>query len=271
MSDRYLQRQEAPFGDKVWQSIDEAVAGAARSILTGRRLLHVEGPYGLGFKSLESEEVLLGDEAAEGVRLYASCPAAVIRIQAGFTLAARDIAAFEQTGAPLSLGSAARTALACARQEDALLFYGSETMGLRGLMNFPGVLSSGLRPWDSVGAAAEDILSAATRLDDAGFHGPFALALAPKRYYLLLRLYPQGTQTELEHVGRIVTEGIVKAPALSEGGLLLNAGRQFASIVLGQDLMTSFIGPEDGGYQLGISETVALRLTRPAAFCVLTG
>nr|HID14514.1 hypothetical protein [Anaerolineae bacterium] len=51
-----------------------------------------------------------------------------------------------------------------------------------------------------------------TILDGAGFHGPYCLALAPDRYNLLLRRYPQGTVSELEHVKTMVTDGVFKAP-----------------------------------------------------------
>ena len=35
-----------------------------------------------------------------------------------------------------------------------------------------------------------------TKLDAAGFHGPYSLALAPAQYNLLLRRYPQGDGSE---------------------------------------------------------------------------
>jgi len=49
----YLNRESAPFGDDIWQKIDEAAASAARDMLTGRRFLDVEGPYGVGLTSVE--------------------------------------------------------------------------------------------------------------------------------------------------------------------------------------------------------------------------
>jgi NAD-dependent dihydropyrimidine dehydrogenase PreA subunit len=36
-----------------------------------------------------------------------------------------------------------------------------------------------LPSWEEIGAAGNDIIQALTRLDDAGFHGPYSLALAP--------------------------------------------------------------------------------------------
>lgn len=272
MSEKFLHRGDAPFEARVWEKIDEAVVEAAKSQLCARRLLHVEGPYGLGLKSLPgADQAVAGEAAAEGVSLVASSATPVVTLQSGFCLAARDIAAFEQTGLPLDLGAAAAAAIACAHQEDALLFYGSKALGVPGLLNAPGVQSRKLKPWEEVGAAVEDVIEAVTQLDHAGFHGPYALALAPNLYNRLFRRYPQGPLTELEHLRSLVTEGLIKAPAIGSGGVLLASGRQYASIVLGQDLMTGFIGPAGPNYEFIVSESVALRLLQPAAVCVLQG
>jgi uncharacterized linocin/CFP29 family protein len=115
----------------------------------------------------------------------------------------------------------------------------------------------------------DDVIQAATKLDEAGFHGPYALALTPSRYNLLFRRYRQGNVTELEHVRSLVTEGVIKAPAIRSGGVLLASGRQYASIVLGQDLKTGFVGPSGTEYEFTVSESVALRLLQPTAVCVL--
>ena len=43
MSEQYLHRGDAPFGDSVWEQIDRAVVEAAKSQLSGRRLLQHDG------------------------------------------------------------------------------------------------------------------------------------------------------------------------------------------------------------------------------------
>jgi uncharacterized linocin/CFP29 family protein len=126
-----------------------------------------------------------------------------------------------------------------------------------------------LLSWDEVGAAAKGIIEAITRLDEAGFHGPYSLALAPERYNLLFRLYPQGKQSELEHIKTMVTDGIFKTPSLKAGGLLLASKVQCASIVLGQDMSIGFIGPAGAKQEFTISESLALRIRQPQAICVL--
>jgi uncharacterized linocin/CFP29 family protein len=271
MSEKYLHREDVPFGDKVWQEIDRVVVSAAKSQLCGRRLLHVQGPYGLGMKALVSKDLPADDKTVEGAKITAGCVTPLALIQSKFSLPIRDIAAFESIAgqAPLDLADAVKAAIACARQEDELIFNGSKTLGLKGLLTIEGSGSIKLKSWEAIGTAAEDIIKAVTALDNAGLHGPYALALAPKLYNLLYRRYPQGNSTELEHIGQITTDGIVKAVCIDSGGILLCTAGSPASIVLGQDLMTGFIGPSDGMYDFQISESIALWLTQPQAICIL--
>ena len=133
----------------------------------------------------------------------------------------------------------------------------------------PGSNSMNLLSWDEVGAAAKGIIEAITRLDDAGFHGPYSLALAPERYNLLFRLYPQGKQSELEHIKTMVTAGIFKTPILKSGGVLLASRVQCASIVLGQDMSIGYVGPAGTKQEFTISESLTVRIRQPQAICVL--
>ena len=73
----------------------------------------------------------------------------------------------------------------------------------------------------------------------------------------------------MEHVKTMMTEGVFKAPILESGGVLLASGRQFASIVLGQDMTIGFIGPTGDGIEFSISESLAPIVRQPQAICVL--
>jgi uncharacterized linocin/CFP29 family protein len=159
--------------------------------------------------------------------------------------------------------------MACARWEDGLIFNGRP--GVPGLLTVKGASEVNLSAWDEVGTAANDIIQAITALDSAGFHGPYALALAPERYNLLLRLYPRGPFSEMEHVKTMVMEGVFKAPILESGGVLLASSRQYASIVLGQDMTIGFIGPGGDQLEFSISESLTSRIRQSQAICVLKG
>ena len=245
MANKYLAREDAPLGPETWKLLDAAMMEAAKSQLVGRRLLHIEGPFGLGLKVVPLQDV----EKEPG--LIASEFLPVLLIQKMFTLGGRDLASYEREGIALDISAVREAAIECARSEDGLIFNGAPP--LTGLLTVEGSNELELSSWDEVGSAAEDIIRAMTILDGAGFHGPYSLALAPSRYNLLFRRYPQGNFSEMEHVKTMVTEGVFKAPILGSGGVLLASGRQFASIVLGQDMAVGFIGPVGEKLEFSIS------------------
>jgi uncharacterized linocin/CFP29 family protein len=261
MANKYLAREDAPFGPETWKVLDAAMMEAAKSQLVGRRLLHIEGPFGLGLKIVPLQDV----EIEPGLIVSEFLP--VLLIQRTFALAVRDLASYERGGIALDTSAVREAAIECARLEDGLIFNG--TPPLPGLLTVEGSNELRLSAWDEVGTAAEDIIKAVTTLDEAGFYGPYSLALAPSRYNLLFRRYPRGNYSEMEHVKAMVTEGVFKAPILDSGGVLLASGRQFASIVLGQDMTIGFIGPTGEEIEFSISESLAPLIRQPQAICVL--
>ena len=288
MANKYLGREGAPIPAALWDKLDTTMIEAAKSQLVGRRLLHIEGPFGLGLKFVPLSDMIVSfvgdellpegsEEAEEAPEMYmgmepeivASSVLPLAMLRHSFALGVRDLASAERDGLALDLSAVAEAAIACAQAEDQLVFHGSEDLGVSGLLDVEGSQPLKLGSWTKVGRAADDLIKAVTLLDDAGFHGPYSLALAPSRYNLLYRLYPQGNSTELGHLQSIITGGTFKAPVLREGGVLLASGVQFASIVIGQDMAVGFVGPSDGELEFSMTESLALHVRQPGAVCVL--
>ena len=268
--DRFLHRDDAPFGGDVWERIDEAVIGAAKGQMSARRLLQTRGPYGLANKSIPGpDRVMESGDGEDAVTVSAGPGTPTALIRKPFTVSIREVASYEKSGLPMDVSGAAEAAIECARWEDDIIFNGSRALGVKGLLNAEGTQTAKLSSWDEVGTAVDDIISAVTKLDEAGFHGPYTLGLAASAYNKLFRRYRAGSMTELKHITQLVTDGVIKAPAISSGGVLMASGPQYAFIALGQDLKAGFVGPAGNDYEFTVSESVALRLARPAAVCVL--
>ena len=266
MSEIYLQREAAPFSGEVWNQIDAVVLEAARSQLCSRRLLAVEGPLGLGLKSISNKDSQIKTKDDVTVMLSSSLPLAMI--QKNFVLGVRDIAAFECDRIAIDLGAAVTAAHVCARQENEFIFSGLKGH-FQGLFNVPGVQICKIKIWNEVGRAVEDVIQSVNMLDAAGFHGPFSLGLKPDSYNSLFHRYQQGNTTEIEHLKELISGGIFKMPGLPSAGILAACGKQFASILLGQDLMTGFVGSVTGGYEFSMTESFILRMLAPEAFCIM--
>src|SRR5438045_1233161 len=227
-----LNRDRAPFPGEVWQMIDEAAASAARDQLTARRYLDLEGPFGVGLTAIEvGNDDYCRQPAPEeaGAVMGRAIPLPMLR--KSFQLSIRRVAAHIDNGQPLDLNPAQNAAEAVADREEEMIYRGQPAFGL----------------------------------DDAGYRGPYALALAPVLYNNLFRLYPGSDVLGLEHLRRLCTAGIYKAAI--EGGVLVDT--RVGILILGQDLQAGYSNQDGVHYHLYVSESIVLRVDEPEAICVI--
>ena len=269
---RYLPREDAPISERVWEMIDGAALGAAKSQLAGRRVLEISGPYGFGYRAVDTAERPAGGEVTRGgatATLSSAQVQPIPMLSSGFTLPIRDIAAAEEHGVRLELKAAVDAAIATSHLEDKLIFEGNTGLGVAGLMTVAGAAKVKLGNWGDVGKAVDDLIAAVNALDSAGFPGPYTAALAPVLYNALFLRYPQSDMLQMEHAREVITGGIVKAPTLKSGGVVMQAGRHVATIIVGQDLTVAYVGPSGTSYEFVVVESLAPRVFIPEAVCVL--
>jgi len=262
-----LNRSQAPFPASIWEEVDKVAASAARDRLTGRRYLDLEGPFGVGLTTIEvgNDDYCRQpgpDEA--GQILGRAIPLPMIR--KSFRLSIRRVAAHILNGQPLDLSPVQDAAEAVADREEELIYSGQPAFGLFGLMTIDGHQQIPGSDWSAPDQALQDVLRAATLLDDSGFRGPYALALSPALYNNLFRLYPGSDVLALEHLRRLCTAGIYKATI--EGGVLVDT--RVGVLVLGQDLNSGYSSQDGVHYHLYVSESIVLRIDEPKAICVIT-
>jgi uncharacterized linocin/CFP29 family protein len=262
MEKTYLGREDAPVSAETWKLLDATMIEAAKSQLAGRRFIGIEGPFGLGLKVIPLSDC----EVSDGIAASPFLP--VHLLSTSFYLNKRDLAASERDHLMLDLDPVTCAAISCATKEDTIIFNGIQDVP--GLLGAEGSATLALTKWDKIGTAADQIIDAVTRLDTAGFHGPYCMGLAPAQYNILLRRYPQGDGTELDHIRTILGGEVIKAPILKKGGVLLASGRQYCSLVIGQDMSIGFNGPSGDSLEFSISESLALLIRAPEAICVLT-
>jgi uncharacterized linocin/CFP29 family protein len=263
-----LNRAQAPFPSTIWPIIDAAAVGAARDRLTGRRFLDVEGPFGAGLTSIEvGNDDYCRQPAEDEAGAILGRAISVPMLRRSFRLSVRRLAAHLENGQPLDLAAVQDAAEAVALREEEFVYRGQSDFGLPGLLTAEGRLHQDGGDWAAVERALEDVLTAVTRLDDAGYRGPYALALSPALYNGLFRLYPGTDTLQLEHLRRLCTKGIYKAPI--EGGVLVDPGR-VGVLIIGQDLGAGYATQDGVHYQLYVSESVVLRIDDARAICTIS-
>ncbi|VVB68943.1 Encapsulating protein for peroxidase [uncultured archaeon] len=139
MENNFLGREDAPIGPGTWKALDRTMAEAAKGFLTGRRMLHLEGPYGFGLKSVPLQD----SQPEEGIAVSSFVPVSLIHRT--FSLSKRDLAAAEKDGMPINTTTVASAAIAVAMMEDSLIFEGMR--GIPGLLTSKGASELKLSHW----------------------------------------------------------------------------------------------------------------------------
>lgn len=263
----YLNRKQAAIADSVWEMIDEAAIGAARSRLTARRFLDVDGPFGPGLTTIE-----VGndgycrqpgpDEAGAVVGRAVSVP----MIRKSFRLSVRRLAAYLDHGMPFDLAPVEDAAEAVAAREEETIYLGQPSFGLQGLLTAEGRNQVDGGSWADLDQVLADVIAAVTKLDNSGLRGPYALVLEPALYNGLFRRYPGSDLLQLEHLRRLFERGIHKGSI--EGGVVVDP--RVGPLIVGQDLEAGFISQDGIHYELYLSESIVLRLDDPKAICTIT-
>jgi uncharacterized linocin/CFP29 family protein len=122
--------------------------------------------------------------------------------------------------------------------------------------------------WGTMGRAFGDVVEGVRVLTQAGFTGPYALAVSPRLYADLNRIYDATGVLELEQVEKLARRGVFPTAVLPEpGALLIDSGAQNADLAVGLDLSTAYIESSNLNHRLRVLESLVLRIRRPGAIC----
>lgn len=251
---------------ELMQRIEHAVVSAAREILSGRQILDVDGPYGVGLTTVEvGNDDRCREPGPGGASAVVSQALSVPMIYRRFAISKRRIMAFQEMGQPLNLKVVEDAAQAVAVREEELIYQGQADFHLGGLLTVEGRHHLEMRSWDNVDEVLDNVISAVNLLDNKGYRGPYGLALAPELYNNLFRRYAGSDLLQIEHLKRLCTRGIVKAAI--DGGVLV--APDVGSIVLGQDLQVEHLASDAAHEQFAISESLVLKIEAPDAICTI--
>jgi uncharacterized linocin/CFP29 family protein len=277
----FLNRDDAPLSDRDWEQIDNVVTEVARRQLVGRRFIQIFGPLGAAVQDVDYDTfastgdamvAVLGEEGGSAVRAQKRIHENIPILYKDFLLYWRDLETARKMDMPIDVSSAAAAASYVARKEDELIFYGDAECGYEGLMTATDRHAMKPRDWQKAGNAFQDILDARTKLLDAGFFGPYALAVSPVLYAQMHQIHGNSGVLEINHIREICTAGVFQTPVLKKHqGVLVSVGIQNFDIALAQDLITAYLGVEQMNHPFRVMESLVLRLKRPGAICTLEG
>lgn len=273
----YLQRNQAPLTGDQWAELDRIVVQTAQSALVGRRFLTLVGPFGPGVEVIPNDTIqganegqldLLGNVEDEAIGISQRGFLPLPLIYKDFWIHWRDLEATNQVGLPLDAGRAAAAASAAAQAEDRLIFDGNEGLGLPGLRNAPGRQTLPMGSWDERGGAFSDAVNGIRALVEAGFTGPYALAVSPRLYAELNRVFDATGVLELEQVEKLARRGVYQTAILPDpSAILVDSGAGSMDLAVGLDLATAYVESSNLNHHFRVLESLVLRIRRPGAIC----
>ncbi len=265
----YLMREDAPLSEHEWEHLDKLVVGIAKRQLVARRILPLFGPLGAAVLTVpvdSFEGVGGGDEA---VRRSSRSYVELRQISKDFVLNWQDIEAAHKGIVPIALGPAGAAAASCVAAEDELLFRGADDAGVTGLMNAEGASGVPISDW-SKESPFGDVTAAIQKLNENRCPGPYSLVVSPAGYASMQRPYENTGALEIALVRELVSDGVYQSPVLkSDEALLLADGVPNVDLAVGVDLSVAYLGPEEMDHRFRVFETVALRIKRPEAICII--
>ena len=263
----YLARNDAPVSAELWSKIDEAVVTQAKQHMVCRRFLDIYGPLGAGTPYV-AVPTTTRDEAFDNnmARLTGSKLVELPQLYQDFGLMWRDLANAEATGLPVGIEAAAAAAQKSAKQEDDLILFGNEALGVEGLMNCADSFKIKRGDWSTGEDAFKDVAHAIAYMSSNNMLGRYALVLSPDVYLELQRLQPNVGLLEIDRIKSLVGDRVYAAGSFGLGkAILVCAEPQYMDLAVGMDLSTGYLEQRDFNHYFRITETIALRIKNPKA------
>ena len=266
----YLAREGAPIAPALWEKSDAAVIDNAKKHMVARRFLSLYGPLGPG-ASVVAVDSAAKDEALEnGVgRITGRRLVELPQLYEDFSLLWRDLEEAQRMGYPVDLSAPAAAAQRAAKREDELILFGSQALGMEGLMNASGAFQIKRGDWRTGEDAYKDVAHGIAYLSSNSMLGRYALVLSPEVYLNLQRLVPNVGLLELDRIAKLVDGRVYPAGPYGAGkAVLVCAEPQYMDLAVGADLAVGYLEQKDLNHYFRILETVALRLKEPKAVVV---
>lgn len=267
----FLARDDAPFDESLWQRIDSEVVEAAKQIMVGRRFLPVYGPMGPGasvvkIDTVGHEEVVDDGFAVMEGRQVVQLP----QLYEDFWLYWRDIENAKATGRPLEISSARMASEALARREDEMIFYGVDKLGIKGLLNAPGVVKQKLGDWKTGETPFTTVATGIDTLLANGRIGRHTLILSSDLYVQIQRIQPGTGLLESDRVAKLLDGRLLRSTVLKpKTALLVCPQPQYMDLAVGVDIHTAYTEAVDLNHHLRVLETAIPRVKSPDAIIVM--
>jgi len=263
----HLLRELAPFGDSVWDQLDDEARTRLKPALAARRLVDFSGPHGWEHSATNLGRTDPADGApSDGVLARRRRVLPLVELRAEFELSREELRDAARGADDTDLAPLDQAAHRLAVAENTAVFHGWNGV-------FAGIAESAPSEPLQLGTAVEDyprpVAAAVERLLQSGIDGPYGLALGSEHYRLVIETAEHGGYLLLEHLGRIVGGPIVWAPGVTGAVVLSLRGGDFV-FDSGQDVSIGYDSHDADVVRLYLEESFSFHVATAEAAVVLT-
>jgi uncharacterized linocin/CFP29 family protein len=260
-----LKKPLAPITAEAWDEINDDATDIFTSVLSARRFVDVDGPYGLDFGAVHTGRVETKNDKDKKVNYGINQVLPLVETRAFFTEDIWELDNASRGAEQLEYNAMEETARKLAAFEERVIYYGLESAGIPGLKN--------QSEYDAVELpeGTDALLNALSKqlaiFKKNGIEGPYSLIVNPDDWERLtgeLDGYPLRKQINL-----LLDGSIILSPFIKETFLVSERGGDFR-LTLGQDLSIGYHFHDKDEVELFFTETFTFQCFEPAAVAFFT-
>jgi uncharacterized linocin/CFP29 family protein len=259
----HLLRDHAPITEAGWRLLDDEARERLTPALAARKLVDFTGPLGWEHSATNlgrAEEVT--DAPGDGVAASQRRVTCLVELRAHFAISRAQLDDAERGAPDVDLGTLDTAARRIAIAENAAVFHGLGTAGIR------GIAEASTHDQINLGEDCEvyprHVAKSVDTLRDAGIDGPYGLALSREGHTHVLETAEHGGYPLMQHLQEILGGPIVWAPGINGGVVVSMRGGDFL-FESGQDLSIGYENHDADSVQLYLEESFSFRVATPEA------
>jgi uncharacterized linocin/CFP29 family protein len=250
-----FKREIAPVTDAAWKEIDERAKEVLKNYLSARRVLHVNGPKGIDYTSVNEGRLgTINEQEGINYGFYQVKPLLEARVE--FELERWELDNTVRGAKDINLEALEKAVRDLALFEEKVLYYGLENGSIHGLLN--DVSQDTISFGDDTESIMQAISQGMIRLKEHFVDKPYSLIVGEKGWSLLnkeMNGYPL-----LKRVEDVLGTEVIYSHVLKEA-LLIPSDHQDLEMTIGQDYTI--------GYQSSDNKTVRFYITESFTYRTL--
>jgi len=248
-----LKRELAPISLKAWEEIDKRAKEVLQNYLSGRRVVHVNGPMGLNFTSVTEGRIEVHSDEFLNYGVYSVKP--LIEPRVSFKLGRWELDNIERGAKDINLDALDEAVKKMAFFEEKVIFKGLAEG------NIIGLEEGSPHKMGALGNTESDILSNITKgvmiLERAIAEKPYVLVVSEDIWCLLNAL---GKEVALvERIKNVIGGEIVVSRSIN-GAILIPYDNENLELTIGEDFSIGYQEHGENYVKLFITETLTFRI-----------